>query len=81
MKEVTAAIIIDNDNILIAQRGKIDLSSGNSLVRRLRKRESPEECLIREIKEEINVEIIIDEFHREKHIIGKRFARPLADYT
>ncbi|KRQ86106.1 CTP pyrophosphohydrolase [Caloramator mitchellensis] len=60
MKEVTAAIIIEDDKVLIAKRkdgnikGKWEFPGG-----KVEKGESYEDCLIREIKEELNIEIEI----------------------
>lgn len=65
--QVTAAIITDLDKFLIAKRashkhlggywefpgGKVELN------------ESPEDCLAREIKEELNLDIIVNEFFTE----------------
>ena len=60
---VTAALIRDEDKILIAQRGrskrfgwKWEFPGG-----KVRVDETPEDCLQREIKEEINLEILIEE--------------------
>ena len=59
---VTAALIRDEDKILIAQRGrnkrfgcKWEFPGG-----KVRVDESPEDCLQREIKEELNLEIQIE---------------------
>lgn len=63
MSQVTAALIRNDERILIAQRGR-----GKRFGRqwefpggKVRFDESPEECLRREIKEELNLEIRVDE--------------------
>lgn len=64
MKEVTAAIIIKNDFVLIAQRGKGENLEGKWEFPggKIEPGETPEECLKREIKEELNVEIKVGDF-------------------
>lgn len=65
MKRVTAAIIKKEDKVLIAQRSK-----GDKLALKwefpggkIEKNETPEECLKREIKEELNLSIqVTDHF-------------------
>ncbi|MFZ5352716.1 MAG: 8-oxo-dGTP diphosphatase MutT [Bacillota bacterium] len=59
MTIVTAAVIIDNNKVLIAQRQtgcnyelKWEFPGG-----KLEKGETPEECIIREIKEELAMEV------------------------
>ena len=67
---VTAALIRDEDRILIAQRGrskrfgwKWEFPGG-----KVRVNETPEDCLQREIKEELNLEIQVEEhFHTTHH--------------
>lgn len=67
MKEVTAAIIINNRKVLIAQRaedqklaGKWEFPGG-----KVEAGETPEECLKREIKEELGIKIEVDKFFAE----------------
>lgn len=67
MKEVTAAIILKNDQVLIAQRadddklpGKWEFPGG-----KIELGESPQECLKREIKEELDVDIEVLNFFGE----------------
>ena len=67
MIRVTAAIIINNDRILIAQRlntdklaGKWEFPGG-----KIEKNETPEQCLIREMKEEFDIDVVIGEFFGE----------------
>lgn len=62
MGMVTAALIREEDRILIAQRGrskrfgwKWEFPGG-----KVRKDETPEDCLRREIKEELNLEIEVE---------------------
>lgn len=64
MKEVTAAIIIKDDLILIAQRGKDESLAGKWEFPggKIESGETPQECLKREIKEELNIEIQVGEF-------------------
>ena len=64
MKKVTAAIIIDDGKILITQRAtdttlplKWEFPGGKVEVG-----ETPEDCLSREIMEELNLEVIIQDF-------------------
>lgn len=59
MKEVTAAIILKNDQVLIAQRADDDKLAGKWEFPggKIELGESPQECLKREIKEELDVDI------------------------
>ena len=67
MIRVTAAIIINNDRILIAQRlntdklaGKWEFPGGKIEIN-----ETPVQCLIREMKEEFDIDVVIGEFFGE----------------
>ncbi len=67
MKLVTAAIIINDGKILIAQRadnqnldGKWEFPGG-----KVEPNETPEECLIREIREELGIRIEVECFFAE----------------
>lgn len=67
MKLVTAAIMIKDNKILIAQRSKKDkLSSMWEFPGgKIEEGETPQECLKREIKEELNINVSIGEFFGE----------------
>lgn len=67
MKDVAAAIIINNGKILIAQRaenqklaGKWEFPGG-----KVESGETPEECLKREINEEFGIDIKVNDFFGE----------------
>jgi len=67
MKEVTAAIILKDHRVLIAQRapgenlaGKWEFPGGKT-----EPRETPQECLKREIREELEVDIEVSDFFGE----------------
>jgi len=67
MKRVTAAILVNNDRILIAQRrgtdklaGKWEFPGG-----KIENNETPEQCLIREMKEEFDIDVVIGELFGE----------------
>ncbi|GIM27344.1 NUDIX hydrolase [Clostridium polyendosporum] len=63
MKNVTAAVIIKNNKILICQRSLSDKLSGKWEFPggKIEEGELPEECLIREIKEELDIHIEVGE--------------------
>jgi 8-oxo-dGTP diphosphatase len=67
MKKVTAAILVDNGKILIAKRkqndplkGKWEFPGGT-----VEYGETPEACLRREIKEELDIDVDVGEYFRE----------------
>lgn len=64
MKEVTAAIIIDKNKILIAQRGANEKLAGKWEFPggKIELGETPQECLKREIKEELEVDIAVGNY-------------------
>jgi len=76
MIEVVAAIIINNGKVLIAQRadnqnlsGKWEFPGG-----KIETGETREECLVREIEEELGIKIKVDDFFGEniyKYDTGK----------
>jgi 8-oxo-dGTP diphosphatase len=64
MGQVTAALIRNGQEILIAQRGR-DQRFGRQWEfpgGKVRPNESPEECLRREIREELNLEVRVDQY-------------------
>ncbi|SHH24036.1 8-oxo-dGTP diphosphatase MutT [Clostridium grantii] len=67
MKKVTAAIIIKNNLILIAQRGKNEKLAGKWEFPggKIEANETPQQCLKREIKEELDLEIQVGKFFDE----------------
>jgi len=67
MIDVTAAVLIENGKVLIARRrpgasqaGLWELPGG-----KVRAGESPAQCLKREIREELGIEIVVEEFFGE----------------
>ncbi|EGW35927.1 8-oxo-dGTP diphosphatase MutT [Desulfosporosinus sp. OT] len=67
MKEVTAAIILKNNKVLIAQRAPSDKLAGKWEFPggKIELGETPQECLKREIKEELDVDIAVLNFFGE----------------
>ncbi|AET69471.1 ADP-ribose pyrophosphatase [Desulfosporosinus orientis DSM 765] len=64
MKEVTAAILVKDHSVLIAQRGVNDELAGKWELPggKIEAGETPEDCLKREIKEELDVDIEVLNF-------------------
>ncbi|PGN02823.1 (deoxy)nucleoside triphosphate pyrophosphohydrolase [Priestia megaterium] len=73
MKKVVAAIIKEKDQLLIAQRHSKDPLSGKWEFPggKLEPGETPEECLVREIREELRVEIEIRSFY-DDNVYGSK---------
>ena len=67
MKEVTAAIILKENKVLIAQRAPGENSAGKWEFPggKLEPGETPKECLKREIREELDIEIEVLDFFDE----------------
>ena len=64
MITVTAAILMNDDKVLIAQRGGKDHLAGKWEFPggKIEPGERPEQCLIREVKEEFGVDVTVTEF-------------------
>jgi 8-oxo-dGTP diphosphatase len=64
MKKVTAALLVKDDNILIAQRSSTDKLAGKWEFAggKIELGETPEECLVREIQEEFQIEIKVGNY-------------------
>ncbi|RJS63027.1 (deoxy)nucleoside triphosphate pyrophosphohydrolase [Priestia filamentosa] len=73
MKKVVAAIIKDKDKILIAKRNSKDHLAGKWEFPggKIEPDETPEECLAREIREELRVDIEIGSFY-DDNIYGSK---------
>lgn len=69
MIPVTAAILIHKDKILIARRKSTDREGGKWEFPggKIRKNETPRECLTREMKEEFGINVSVGEFFAESH--------------
>ena len=81
---VTAAILIEDERILIAQRksgdklaGKWEFPGG-----KIEAHETPEQCLVREMKEEFGIKVSVTGFFgQSEYKYGKETIRLLAYYT
>ena len=64
MTDVTAAILIKDDKILIARRKEIDRQGGKWEFPggKIQENETPRECLIREMKEEFDIDVEVGKF-------------------
>ncbi|MFP7416607.1 8-oxo-dGTP diphosphatase MutT [Priestia filamentosa] len=73
MKKVVAAIIRDKDKILIAQRNATDHLAGKWEFPggKIEPDETPEECLAREIREELRVDVEIRSFY-DDNVYGSK---------
>lgn len=67
MKDVTAAVIVHNHKVLIAQRAPFEKMAGKWEFPggKIEPGETPEQCLKREIREELEVEIDVLDFFGE----------------
>jgi 8-oxo-dGTP diphosphatase len=67
MVRVTAAILMQNDRILIAQRRDNDKQAGKWEFPggKIEDNETPQECLRREMKEEFGIDVAVGEFFGE----------------
>ena len=67
MTDVTAAILIKDDKILIARRKKTDRQGGKWEFPggKIRENETPRDCLIREMKEEFGIDVWVGDFFAE----------------
>ena len=65
--KVSAGVLIDNDEVLIARRApKENFAGGWEFPGgKVEVDETPKECLIRELKEELNIDVSIGEFCAE----------------
>lgn len=83
MKKATAAILVKNDKVMIAKREKADSFGGKWEFPggKFEQGETPEECLTREIKEELDIDIEVGNFFAEnKFIYSKGSIHLLAFY-
>ncbi|MDT3765834.1 8-oxo-dGTP diphosphatase MutT [Priestia filamentosa] len=73
MKKVVAAIIKYRDQILIAQRNSKDHLAGKWEFPggKLEPGETPEECLVREIREELRIDVEIGSFY-DDNVYGSK---------
>jgi 8-oxo-dGTP diphosphatase len=73
MKKVVAAIIKDKDKILIAQRNSKDHLAGKWEFPggKIEPGETPEECLVREIREELRIDVEIGSFY-DDNVYGSK---------
>ena len=64
MKKVTAAIILDNDKVMISRRNKDDILAGKWEFPggKVDEGETPEQCLIREMREEFGIDVSVGGF-------------------
>lgn len=64
---VAAGVITDNDKVLITRRApKENFAGGWEFPGgKIEANETPEDCLIRELKEELNIDVSIDKFCTE----------------
>jgi 8-oxo-dGTP diphosphatase len=62
--KVAAGVILDHDNVLITRRApKENFAGGWEFPGgKIEVNETPEACLVRELKEELNIEVSVDKF-------------------
>jgi len=81
--KVTAGVIIDNGKVLITRRAPNENHAGGWEFPggKMETDESPEECLVRELKEELNISVNINKFCTEvTHDYGNVIINLIAYY-
>lgn len=80
---VTAGVIMDKDKVLITRRAPKEKHAGGWEFPggKIEAGETPEECLARELKEELNIEVLVGEFCTEvTHAYGNKHINLKAYY-
>jgi len=64
---VTAGVITENDQVLITRRGPKENNAGGWEFPggKIENNETPQECLVRELKEELSIDVAVDKFCTE----------------
>ncbi|HPT76059.1 MAG TPA: (deoxy)nucleoside triphosphate pyrophosphohydrolase [Defluviitaleaceae bacterium] len=81
--KVTAGVIVDKGKVLITRRAPEDRLAGGWEFPggKIEANETPEECLVRELKEELNINVSVDQFCTEvSHSDGDRQINLMAFY-